>query len=421
MHIRPYPLENPDNAYLNALGAGLNNNKFKSGKGIKITSHNNSHIIEHNKEYANEKMRFIGTFDPSAEYFENDVVVVSSSISGSTSGTYVCVNYVPPQIMDSTLLIGTVAAQVASWGGVVTEDWANGYRHNNNNVYYPTTQVFTPITGVVENTWTVTASQSFWQILGGSSGDVTLVQYNPVSTYLPSQMVYVQPWDDASLRGYYNYNSMVGNSASAAIKTSMPGTYLCLAATSPQLNTTTGSIFSGSHGVDIPTYPPVNNSWQIVAPWPNQHYVITSLLNKDYYYARTYTITGSNISVGSTNIPVAKSARYRISNNIETIDGVNITYASSTSGSIDNYRLASDGTNYELQVVFPRFTSYPMTSSATPYNKTEDMGIITAYVPFTGTDVPLTGTDLLINSTISASVYLEEMLPHRVWAKRYIQ
>jgi hypothetical protein len=214
---------------------------------------------------------------------------------------------------------------------------------------------------------------------------------------------------------------MVGNSASAAIKTSMPGTYLCLAATSPQLNTTTGSIFSGSHGVDIPTYPPVNNSWQIVAPWPNQHYVITSLLNKDYYYARTYTITGSNISVGSIDIPVAKSARYRITNNIETIDGVNITYASSTSGSIDNYRLASDGTNYELQVVFPRFTSYPMTSSATPYNKTEDMGIITAYVPFTGTDVPLTGTDLLINSTISASVYLEEMLPHRVWAKRYIQ
>ena len=62
-----------------------------------------------------------------------------------------------------------------------------------------------------------------------------------------------------------------------------------------------------------------------------------------------------------------------------------------------------------------------MTSSATPYNKAEDMGIITAYVPFTGTDVPLTGTDLLINSTISASVYLEEMLPHRVWAKRYIQ
>ena len=356
------------------------------------------------------------------------IVTTGSMVMGTDLSVYPQLNIIPPFStgIDVTIPVNTPkywfwinnqmpTASLAYGANPITPDYGSAWSS------FPTASANSIPIGYVD---TLTSSSFNMALVNqylttnifaaGGGTSLTLTNYITGSTYSPSQLVYVQPWDSASLNGVYNYNSMVGNTASVAIKTSMPGTYLCIAATSPRLNTTSGSIFSGSYGFDIPTNPPINNSWEIVSPWPEQHYVITSLINNDYYYGRTYTVSGSNILTGSINIPIAKSARLRTykTNAFETIDGVNITYATTTSGSADNFRLASDGVNHELQTVFPRYTAYPMTSSA--YNKTVDMSIITAYTP-------LTGTDVIVSSSVSQSVYLEEMLPHRVWAKRYIQ
>ena len=191
-HIRPYALEHAENAYQSNVGNQINSLQPRSGKGIKITSHNNSHLIEATQTYKRDCMVNKGTFDYNAEYFVNDVVVVTQSISGSQLGTYVCINYVPPAVMDSTLLIGTIAPNVASWGGTITQDYANGYRHYNNNIYYPTTKKLGPETSVPESYWTVTASQSFWQQLG-SSGNQMWTVYNESASYSVGDEVLVDP------------------------------------------------------------------------------------------------------------------------------------------------------------------------------------------------------------------------------------
>ena len=253
-YLRPYPLEHAENSYLNGVGKNVNNLHPKAGKGIKITSHNNAHLIEATQTYDANKMRFKGAYDIDAEYFVNDVVVVPTSISGSTSGTYVCVNYVPPQIMDSTLLVGTVAAQIASWGGEINEDYANGYRRDN-NVYYPTTKTFTPITGVVESTWTVTASQSFWQILGGSSGVNWRGTYDESSSYEVNDWIFVDPYKTPA----YSI-PLVSTSGSQAPLSA--GEFICVVPVPAYTSGSNGGHNTGSYW--YPIYPLPLSSSQVV-------------------------------------------------------------------------------------------------------------------------------------------------------------
>jgi hypothetical protein len=261
MYIRPYPLEHPDNSYLNALGQGVNSNKVVAGRGIKITSHNNSHIIEHNKEYANEKMRFIGNYDFNAEYFVNDVVTISSSISGSSVGTWVCINYVPAGIMTSDLLIGTVAPNIDSYGGSITEDYANGYRRAN-NIYYPTTQTFTPIAGVAESYWTVTASQSFWQILGGSGGLNWMSDYESSASYAVNDVVRVFPNASSSYVDWDNSPLTIGTTDTFTSSSNCPicaGLFICVqpVPTFDERN---------DYNIAYPIYPEIPLNLQMTAP-----------------------------------------------------------------------------------------------------------------------------------------------------------
>jgi hypothetical protein len=128
-------------------------------------------------------------------------------------------------------------------------------------------------------------------------------------------------------------------------------------------------------------------------------FAIKSLSNADYYVARTWDGT----SLGTDDTYIAKPVRQRTSIGSESIDSVTVTYSSYTS---DNLRTASDGTNSEYQVVFPRFKIY----SSTPAS-IKDYSVILAVKPSNGTGISVSGTP----------VEWLEIAPARVWARRYIQ
>ena len=128
-----------------------------------------------------------------------------------------------------------------------------------------------------------------------------------------------------------------------------------------------------------------------------QMFICAGLSNADYFTANTYD--GS--TRGSATVYIAKSPRLRPSVASEVIDGVTVTYSGYT---LDNLRIASDGTNTETQVAFPRYTA--LTSGSPAVN---DMPIVFAVPAATG----LTGG--------SSQISWVEVSPARVWARRYSQ
>ena len=189
MHLRPYPLHENQDTFISTLGKQLNSHNLQAGSGIKITSHNNHHLIEAQSTRLQDGMTYKGEFNPNAEYFVDDVVYVdgthnyvdstfgylpcdSQMTSGSSytrypylaAGLYICSTYIPPYDLDSTILTTVVAPSMATYGGQVTGDFADMYRHNSLNVYYP---IYPTIpsnytTRSVESTWDTQTNQTFW-------------------------------------------------------------------------------------------------------------------------------------------------------------------------------------------------------------------------------------------------------------------
>ena len=217
---------------------------------------------------------------------------------------------------------------------------------------------------------------------GDSGLDLTFV-YNYKSDYAKNSVVLVEPWNTASLGGASSYNN-------EAVE-SMPGWYVCYNDTSNY----SGSFDTDKYtGTNIPENPPVgsNPSWVMINPYPAQEYKITEIEHPDYYLAEPYGDTEWD----GDAVPIAKPRGFR-SEESSSIDDVTIHYNYTD----DNNRMAYDGewggtnTNYEYQCVFPRI----------------NVGdIITAHVPNNGTGVEITD---------GKSVWLQEMLPNRVWARRY--
>jgi hypothetical protein len=199
MYIRPYPLSDNNDTFQHVIGRELNNSRIFAGRGIEIGKYNNGFMISVKRDYLNNKTVYRGEWDPTAEYFPNDIVVVNgcnnytdptntgsvipydagypTSYTGSytkpylAAGAYVCVKYVPPSSLTSTLLLSTVAPNMSTWGGFIDTEFADGYRHYSNNVYYP---IFPSIptasqVQVAESagslSWTTTANDTFWDPL----------------------------------------------------------------------------------------------------------------------------------------------------------------------------------------------------------------------------------------------------------------
>jgi len=218
-------------------------------------------------------------------------------------------------------------------------------------------------------------------------------------------VVLVEPWDTISTTTVLKDSASIaaGLTGSASGSTVMPGFWVANGDVAP-ITWPSGSN-SGSTVYVVPKNngtPTSGSGWMLLEPYPAQQYYIKQLVNADYIVASPYNpITNTTSAI---TLPIAKSARLRLATTImsESIDGAPITYSALSNP--DNNRQASDGTNIEWQVVFPRFSTG---SVVKPF----DYAVVSAYVPTSGTGV------------VSASkpVYLEECLPHRVWARRYTQ
>lgn len=221
------------------------------------------------------------------------------------------------------------------------------------------------------------------------------VNYDATISYKIGEVVIVEPWSSAATTGYTDADS-------GSTVYSMPGIYVC-----------TRSIGTPSGTYHTPQWPPPQTSptagapwnytdakvyWILIAQYPTQHYVIKTLSSANYYLANTYD--GTNI--GTQDFYIAKPKRLRDIAS-EVIDGTSISYSFVD----DNNRTANDGTNTEDQVAYPRFKEHGTTSGAHSPNT---LSIVAAHCPVNGTNVSVGGVP----------VFLEEFLPSRVWAKKFV-
>ena len=147
-----------------------------------------------------------------------------------------------------------------------------------------------------------------------------------------------------------------------------------------------------------------------------QYFAITALSNADSFTAVPITVSFPSgtltISFGSA-ISVAKLNRMRPSIASELIDGVTIRYSSYTS---DNLRSASDGTNTEFQVAFPRYTTATILglSTASPLTGSSAYSFLDSQcvVKCVALTAPV--------GTGSSGLAWEEITP-RVWARQFSQ
>jgi len=371
-------------------------------------------------------------------YALNNASYSFSQFSGSpAAGTYVCINPVPSfnvanQVVASQggSFLPTIILDPSSNNNAQAIVSATGLfpssidllRFSNVN-YYPTwpETFFNSITASIDDSVMCKRIGRYWDCIGlfstgsgGGLGASYVGLWNTTSSYTPNQIVLIEPGNLISTTGYVDSASLAsGLTGSAATQSAMPGYYLNLITAAP-FTPPSGS-FSGSKSYltastcwNIPSQP-FNNTgsqyWSMIEPYPTQHYFCTDVSNAfDYFTAKTW----NGFITGSDSILIAKAPRQRPSVASEIIDGITITYSSYTGS---NNRTATDGTNFEFQVVFPRYTtaSYLNTSGASFNN---NMAIVSAYTPLNGNFV--TGSN-------GKQVYLEECLPHRVWARRYSQ
>ena len=246
------------------------------------------------------------------------------------------------------------------------------------------------------------------------------VKYDKSSTYAANDVVLIEPWDTICGGAYDLYLSQIAGTPQTAY--AMPGWYVCVQAAAPATYQSVTQYHVpqqppaqtyATHAAGTPyNYNDANLFWVMIAPYPAQQYVLKTLSNADYYIANTW----DGRSVGTNDVKIAKPKRLRAVAS-ETIDGVTVTYSYGTPAD-DNMRTASDGANSEFQVVFPRFKAHGTSSGDTVILPRppgvlppDTMSIVSAYVPLLGTGVKVG----------DVPVFLEEFLPSRVWARRYVQ
>jgi len=183
MFIRPYPLDGYQDSFAGQVGNTINGNRLQAGKGIRLVKHGNNTTIESSNTRVQDAMVYRGNYSFNEQYFPNDVVYVDPSViytnqSGSVitdigSGSYICLNHVGNSWQTSDYLINSIYPSFTSYGGTVTDDMADQYRHYDCNKYYPPNTPITGLTRKSEVTWTTQVSQSFWAPLGGIGGSST--------------------------------------------------------------------------------------------------------------------------------------------------------------------------------------------------------------------------------------------------------
>ena len=148
-------------------------------------------------------------------------------------------------------------------------------------------------------------------------------------------------------------------------------------------------------------------------------YAITTLSGGDYFVAVPITITfpsGVLTLAFGTAVNVAKYNRQRPSVGSELIDGLTITYSAYVS---DNTRTASDGTNTEYQVCFPRYTTMT-TLGFSSYISSPPTGATALTFLNSQCVVKCCSLATGVKDGSGNPIVIEE-LPQRVWARRFVQ
>jgi hypothetical protein len=125
----------------------------------------------------------------------------------------------------------------------------------------------------------------------------------------------------------------------------------------------------------------------------------------DYFYAKRFDGT----SVSGSEIAIAKPPRLRLSIASEVIDSETITYTDRTGD--QNTRTASDSEGSEAQVIFPRYVACGANPSQGTLTPSHPSIIFAAMVGATGVVDDRNG---------NAPVTWIEVLPARVWARRFV-
>ncbi len=172
-------------------------------------------------------------------------------------------------------------------------------------------------------------------------------------------------------------------------------------------------------------------------------FCITQLLGADYFMANklfNFTTTGGASFVlaqkEATPVVIAKqSAATRMLVGAEVIDGVKITYrapggSSPLIGYLDNNRIANDGTQDEVQCLYPRYVQLddptaviiPGSAQINTAGLDSSAGLI-----WTGGQSVIYATQMTGGTGVrypgpspNVPVTWIETMPARVWAKRYI-
>lgn len=92
--IRPFPLTNNEDTYLNAVGQGVNNKTLYVGQGLKLTHHGNGVLLQLTRQQqTNNGLNWGGIYDASASYYTNDIVLSGSLPSNAV--LFLCIQDVP--------------------------------------------------------------------------------------------------------------------------------------------------------------------------------------------------------------------------------------------------------------------------------------------------------------------------------------
>lgn len=215
--IRQFPLNEGATNHIVQLGSAANAGNLRAGNGLKMKHTSQGMEISNNILSKNDAVLFKGEFNPTSEYFPYDMIFVSatsiytdpntSTTLDLTPGTYVCTNYVPPAWNTTQSFF----AVVASYGLTLSDDQANTYRWYQYNNYYPTPTPSTNSTSVVNGSYSLLASQSFWWPIGsaqetsGSSGWNWRGLYTPTPPYPYQNNDVVELTNGSSPGIYWNY------------------------------------------------------------------------------------------------------------------------------------------------------------------------------------------------------------------------
>ena len=238
--MRSLPIT-PENAWSNQQANEINRNKVIAGRGLSANQTANGLVLNVVPTQYQNNLSWQGLWD-TGSYKLNDVIVVTSSLSGSSTQTYICIKPVPPPYVNDTYWANVLQPMVTNLIIVPCQELIDTVRWNFLN-YVPTSPAPT-LTGISQSvpgtSYFLQQGTTFWQpIGGGGSSAVPLWKtFDLSASYNVGDEVVVDPYRNPP----YSLPLVIyPNTSSVPMLT--PGAYMCQVAV-PKLTLMSSSISS---------------------------------------------------------------------------------------------------------------------------------------------------------------------------------